>query len=496
MIKNVYKILIAIFICVIFGYGCSRSQKNMSSEESTEHFQEEISEEDTSKEEDREEVYSWKLIWSDEFDGTVLDPSKWSYELGNSYNGWGNEELQYYKKENVYVDDGKLVIEAKKEAEGECEYTSGRIRTITDDGEVLFSTKYGRIEARISMPAEVGMWPAFWMMPVENKYGMWPCSGEIDIVEARGRIPDEINAAIHYGENSPNNKKNSGDYFFKGSTIEEFHIYAIEWTPDEIKWYVDGEQYYSTSNWYAVDENHNVVAYPAPFDESFYIILNLAVGGTYDDGITPDEDMKSEKMYVDYVRVYASENGYDEIDEDKKNSEKDVEAFKLYGGFDDFVIDKAFETINTESHMEEVEYEVSKWYFITKTYFEGSAKGTIKEIEGKPFFYCDVKDAAEKRYSIQLIHKVPLIKGYTYAVEFQAKAKKKRAISLQPMGSKDGETISYSERIKIELDEELSTYRYSFTVQEDTDIEGFIEFNLGAENADVYIGDISIRIID
>ena len=91
---------------------------------------------------------------------------------------------------------------------------------------------------------------------------------------------------------------------------------------------------------------------------------------------------------------------------------------------------------------------------------------------------------------------MPLIKGYTYAVEFQAKAKKKRAISLQPMGSKDGETISYSERIKIELDEELSTYRYSFTVQEDTDIEGFIEFNLGAENADVYIGDISIRIID
>ena len=468
----------------------------MDNNESTEHFSEETSEETTTKEEIVEESVSWELIWSDEFDGAVLDSKKWSYELGNSYNGWGNHELQYYKKENVYVEDGKLVIEAKREAEGECEYTSGRIRTVTDDGDVLFSTKYGRIEARISMPAEVGMWPAFWMMPVDNKYGTWPCSGEIDIVEARGRIADEINGTIHYGEKAPNNKKNGEDYFLKDSSIEEFHIYAIEWTPDEIKWFVDGEQYYASSSWYAVDKDNNVVDYPAPFNESFYLLLNMAVGGDYDNGVTPEDTFVSEKMYVDYVRVYRDKNGYGEVNEEKKDNGKDKESFELYGVTDDFVTDKAFELINTEPYIDEVQYEMSKWYFVAKMYFEGSAKGSIKEIDGKPFFFCDVKKAAEKRYSIQLIHRVPLIKGYTYVVEFEAKAKKKRAISLQPMGHKDGEAISYSERIKIELNKELSKYRYSFTVQDDTDTEGFIEFNLGAESADVYIGDVSIRIID
>ena len=506
MIKNVSIILITIFLCIFFGYGCARSQKNIDSEVSANPTIEETSEdklpsEETSEdklpsEEIEEDKVSWKLIWSDEFDGTSLDTNKWSYELGNAYNGWGNYEAQYYKEENVYVDDGKLVIEAKRESEGDCEYTSGRIRTITEDGEVLFSTKYGRIEARISMPIEEGMWPAFWMMPVDNKYGMWPLSGEIDIVEARGRIDDEINGTIHYGESMPNNKQNGGEYIFVDGNIEEFHVYAIEWLPDEIRWYVDDTLYYATSNWYTVDENHQIIDYPAPFDESFYLILNLAVGGTFDEGILPSKDMKSEKMYVDYVRVYADEDGYDEVDESKKHSEKDILIHNLYGSGKDFVQDKTFETINVKPLREDVDYEYSKWYFVTKVYFEGSAKGSITEIDGKQFFYCDIRKAADKRYSVQLIHKLPLIKGYTYVVEFEAKADDKRAISLQPMGHIDDEAILYAQRIKLELSQELTQYRYSFTIEEATDLNGFIEINLGAETPDVYIGNVSIKIID
>lgn len=502
MIKNISKILIAIFLCVLFGYGCARSQKNIDNDVSTSTSIEETSEEKETQEsqepqeEDVNETYSWELIWSDEFDGNSLDMNKWSYELGSAYNGWGNNEAQYYKEENVYVDDGKLVIEAKRESEGDCDYTSGRIRTITEDGEVLFSTKYGKIEARISMPMEDGMWPAFWMMPVDNKYGMWPLSGEIDIVEARGRVEDEIDGTIHYGESMPNNKQNGGEYIFEDSDIEEFHVYAIEWMPDEIRWYVDDKLYYVTSNWYTVDENHQMIDYPAPFDQSFYLILNLAVGGTYDDGVLPSEDMESEKMYVDYVRVYANEDGYREVDESKKNGGKDTFSYKLYGEGVDFVSDKTFETINTKPLYEDIDYKLSKWYFVTKKYFEGSAKGSVTDVDGKQFFYCDIRKAADKRYSVQLIHRLPLIKGYTYVVEFDGKADDKRAISLQPMGNIEDEAILYAQRIKVELDQEVRQYRYTFTVEEDTDLNGFIEINLGAENPDVYIGNVSIRIID
>ena len=153
---------------------------------------------------------NWKLVWSDEFTGDRLDETKWDYQIGNGVRygvtDWGNNEAEYYSEDNVTVSHGTLKIEAKREELGGKSYTSGRIRTLADpkeDGtgrETLFSTKYGRIEARMKLPTGTGLWPAFWLLPDPNgnTYGNWAASGEIDIMEARGRIPDETSGTISY----------------------------------------------------------------------------------------------------------------------------------------------------------------------------------------------------------------------------------------------------------------------------------------------------------
>lgn len=155
----------------------------------------------------------YELVWQDEFEGDSLDLTKWSYQYGTGaeygLDGWGNSEEEYYtdRPENVRVEDGKLILTAIKEEEAyeQKPYTSGRIRTVSDE-ETLFATTYGRIEARIRMPEGEGIWPAFWMLPVdETIYGGWAASGEIDIMEAKGRLPGQIGGTLHYGQVWPNN---------------------------------------------------------------------------------------------------------------------------------------------------------------------------------------------------------------------------------------------------------------------------------------------------
>ncbi|MCM8901468.1 family 16 glycosylhydrolase [Caldicoprobacter algeriensis] len=249
----------------------------------------------------------WTLVWSDEFDGTGenlnengVDLNKWDFQegTGEQYGliGWGNNEQQYYRKENVFVEDGKLIIEARKESFGGMNYTSGRLYTAK-----TFTKKYGRFEARIKLPAGQGFWPAFWLMPAKSVYGGWAASGEIDIMEARGRIPNEVWGTIHYGGSWPNNTNNGGKYVFpEGQDITDFHEYAIEWEPGEIRWYVDGELYLTLNNWYSQGENQAAkYSFPAPFDQEFYIILNLAIGGNFDGGRVPPDDLFPARMEVD-----------------------------------------------------------------------------------------------------------------------------------------------------------------------------------------------------
>ena len=251
------------------------------------------------------------LVWSDEFSGIELDRSKWGFQIGvrDEYHGklgniwyWGNDELQYYTEDSVSVSDGVLTITASRRDYEGMEYTSARI--LTRD---LASFTYGYFEARIKLPASRGMWPAFWMMPqpsdpssTRNEYGGWSASGEIDIMEARGRIPGEIGNALHYG-GKPH--VYSADSERLDAPISEWHTYGLDWTADCIIWYVDGKESFrvTSDQWWTSSSDGS----SAPFDKPFYLILNLAVGGNYDGGLKPSDDFESASMLVDYVRVYS-----------------------------------------------------------------------------------------------------------------------------------------------------------------------------------------------
>ena len=261
------------------------------------------------------------LIWHDEFDGETLDLTKWSYQYGtrdiygNSTGpaNWGNNELQYYREENVRLEDGMLVITAQKESEkiGGKSFTSGRI---TSRGN--FFTLYGYVEARIKLPGVSGLWPAFWMLPqptsitqTGNEYGGWARNGELDIMEARGRIVTEVDTTLHFGGSYPQNDYRSKKAYLD-TPITEWHTYAVDWRKEYIAWIVDGVETFRLTyeQWWtaSVDKEDNPYA---PFDKPFYILLNLAVGGTYDttgaNEIKENESFTSASMYVDYVRVYA-----------------------------------------------------------------------------------------------------------------------------------------------------------------------------------------------
>lgn len=247
---------------------------------------------------------AWSLVWADEFNGTLLDPANWTPDLGTgcpSLCGWGNNELQYYRSQNVTVTGGNLVLTARAQSYGGASFTSGKVTT---RGKQAFL--YGRIEMRAKLPTGAGMWPAFWMMPQDNVYGGWAASGEIDIMES-ANATTSVGGALHFGGSYPDNRSTSSSYSLGGANFaDEFHVYAVEWEPDTIRWYVDGVLFMTrvSSQWYSDAAPGNS---RAPFDQEFYIILNTAVGGNYTGCTSPgciDADLPQEFL-IDYVRVYA-----------------------------------------------------------------------------------------------------------------------------------------------------------------------------------------------
>ena len=267
----------------------------------------------------------WKLSWSDEFDGKDIDRTKWDHDLGNGFwnydsnqwiSGWGNNELQYYTKEsdNAFVKDGKLHIRAIKESLHNCGYSSARLKTKKKDGTALFAQTYGKFEFRAKLPTGQGVWPALWMLPASDKYGAWASSGEIDVMEARGQEPNKVLGTLHFGSQWPNNANSGGEFEFpKGSSFAEFHTYSVEWLPGEIRWSVDGKEFTKKTSWWsskakptkATDLN----AWPAPFDQPFYIVMNVAVGGRFLGN--PDKTtIFPATMEVDWVRAYEKPGGY------------------------------------------------------------------------------------------------------------------------------------------------------------------------------------------
>ena len=234
---------------------------------------------------------TWSLVWSDEFDSAGIDASNWTYDIGG--NGWGNSELEYYtdRSENATIRNGELLIIARSESYGGNSYTSARLKT-----QNLRTFTYGRVEARIKLPAAQGLWPAFWLLGNDIARVGWPMCGEIDVMEHINRVPF-FNGGSHWG--------NNGRQISQGTTescdVTQYHIYSIEWDAGTIVWLIDGVQYLTES---IADTSNGIGEFHLPF----FIILNMAVGGGWPgspDSTTPFPDT----MFVDYVRVYKVATG-------------------------------------------------------------------------------------------------------------------------------------------------------------------------------------------
>ncbi len=241
---------------------------------------------------------TYNLIWSDEFDGTALDTTYWTYEVNG--NGGGNNELQYYTRDNTLVSDGTLKIIAKLEDYDGHDYTSSRIVTRNK-----FDFKYGKVEVRAILPGGRGTWPAVWMMPTNSVYGGWPNSGEIDIMEYVGYDHGKIFGSIHTEAfNHKIHTQKGGVYYGIDDMDTTFHTYSIEWLPDQIRYYVDGDLYYTFNpNSYASCPDSE----EWPFNKDFYLIMNVAIGGDWGGVQGVDDSIFPVQMEVDYIRVYQAD---------------------------------------------------------------------------------------------------------------------------------------------------------------------------------------------
>jgi len=250
----------------------------------------------------------WTLVWSDEFNGPNIDLSKWSHEV-NGYGG-GNNELQYYtaRTNNSFIENGNLVIQALAENYSGWQYppgggtgpwvtkdyTSARLRTLNKG-----DWTYGRFEIRARTPTGQGLWPAIWMLPTDSVYGGWAASGEIDIMELLGHQDNKTYGTLHFGGSWPANTNHGGSYVLpSGSFASTFHTFALEWETNAFRWYVDGLHYWTETSWYS-----SAAAYPAPFNQRFHMLLNVAVGGNWP-GSPNGSTVFPQRMEVDYVRVY------------------------------------------------------------------------------------------------------------------------------------------------------------------------------------------------
>ncbi len=240
---------------------------------------------------------NWQLTWSDDFSGPageLPDSLKWTYDLGNGENGWGNVELQSYTKnpENVSLDgNGNLVITALKNGNS---FTSARIKT-----QGLFAQQYGRFEARLITPYGPGIWPAFWMLGANIATVPWPRCGEIDIMELRGQEPHLLHGTIHgpgYSGGNPITKTYGldNDRFDK-----KYHLFAIEWDYEKIDFFIDDYLYQRIER--------DDVPGDWVYDQPFFMILNIAVGGNYV-GFPTNQTPFPQRMIIDYVKVYKSVN--------------------------------------------------------------------------------------------------------------------------------------------------------------------------------------------
>ncbi|WP_024860288.1 family 16 glycosylhydrolase [Ruminococcus flavefaciens] len=421
------------------------------------------------------EIEGYSLLWNDEFTADALDESKWNYEPHEP--GWTNEELQEYttSTDNVFTRDGKLVIKAiKTEKENRTKYityTSGKVT-----GKKKTDFTYGKVVVSAKVPEGQGLWPAIWMMPTdEGHYGQWPKCGEIDIMEVLGNDVNTAYGTLHYGE--PHGEIQGTWGLTEGSYADSFHEYSVEWEPGEIRWYIDGNLYNTANDWFTAVKGEDEKPYPAPFDQPFFVQMNLAVGGTWPGNPDETTDFDKAEFEIDYVRVYQKP----EYDTNVKKPEK-VFREALEDG--NFIFNGDF------SEAEDLTDDVN-WKFLLFNGGEGSA-----EIRDNMIVITSEKEGTEE-YSVQLVQPdLPMIKGKKYRVTFDAYADEDRDIVVCVSAPSAG-WIRYLKDTKLALTTEKQTFTYEFEMKDKDDNNGRLEFNMGkrGSTATVYISNVRVEEI-
>lgn len=404
------------------------------------------------------EADGYHLLWHDEFDGTELNLDNWTVEEREP--GWTNNELQAYvnSEENVYVEDGKLVLKANKgkDAKGLTAYTSGKVNSKSKR-----QFLYGKVVVRAKVPAGQGLWPAIWMMPQdESFYGQWPKCGEIDIMEILGNQTKILYSNIHYG--LPHGES-QGTYTLDTSFSKDYHEFGLEWEPDEMRFFVDGQLFHTVNNWYTAVEGEDEVTYPAPFDQPFFVQMNLAVGGDWPGDPDGTTDFDKAKLSVDYVRVYQKDE-YDTnvVKPSSMLREPDENGNYIFNG--DFAEQEALD-------------DVENWQFLL---FEGgSGSAAIENGE----VIVTSKAAGNQDYSVQLLQaKVPVEQGGVYKVTFEGKAEEEREIKVA-VTAPDNAWIRYLPDTSLTLGTDWQEYEYTFTMENENDSNSRLEFNMGNQGS-------------
>lgn len=417
----------------------------------------------------------YNLKWEDQFEGNSLNRDDWNVELHDP--GWVNNELQSYvdSPENIYIEDGSLVLKPVETVneDGSVSYTSGRVNT-----QNKHDFKYGLFEARVKVPEGQGFLPAFWMMPTnENLYGQWPRCGEIDIMEVLGNDTDTSYGTIHYG--NPHSESQGSYTLEEGTFSDEYHVFDVEWEPGKISWYVDGKLIHTEDNWYSATEGQGEVTYPAPFDQPFYIILNLAVGGNWPGNPDETTDIANSAYYIDYVKVYQKDS-YDE------NVTKPIEEVILRDPDENgnYIINGDF-SVNEELTDDK------DWVFLTALGGEAGAEIRNNEIA------VTTKNEGTVDYSVQLVQpNLPMKQGRVYQLTFDAYADTDRTMKVG-VSAPDRSFRRYLEDTVVNLTPEKQTYTFEFTMTDSDDANGRLEFNMGAagSTAGIRISNVSLKKI-
>lgn len=414
------------------------------------------------------EVSEYAKVFEDNFDGNELNMSYWNYEKHEP--GWVNNELQRYtdSKDNIYVEDGKLVIKANKS--GENSYTSGKITTA---GKKDF--KYGKFEIKAKLVDGQGLWPAIWMMPRnEEFYGTWPVCGEIDIMEELGNEPNKVYQTIHYG--NPHTEK-QGTYTLRtGSFADDYHVYGLEWEPGEMRFYVDGNRIKTVNDWYCATAEKGDIAYPAPFNQYFYLQLNLAVGGDWPHSPDATTDFDKAKFMIDYVRVYQKESYNENVTKPKTPNEyRDPDStgnYILNGDFSD-----------TTENFDDNE----GW--IRHIGYGAVAVANIVDNE----LVVTTTSEGTYDYDIQIYQPgIPLERGTKYKVSFNAYAASERSMNVAIFNSQN--SVSYMGNTAVSMTTEKKAYSYEFTMMHEDDPNAVFKFHLGNQGstAAVHISDVRL----